>query len=427
MAIMRKNDLLLLEKNLAAVEAGKWGFPEAAAIIALYNEAKDFEGLRGFSRSLLARADLHKLDGHEDFVAYMGIVADISLKDAVSLLADGESFLKKYPASDMFEAVTAQLDGALSMPRPPRAAVAPPEAAGPEPREHPHMPEGLLGRAEVFARRAHGRQRYGAYPYAKHLEDTVRIMGRFLEQDAALFCAAWLHDCIEDTQTSAEALRVEFGERISELVLAVTRRATVSGKEELGEYYARIKATPGAVTLKLADRIANVEACLNGMNTSQLLKYREKHPGFRAALQGSENEDLWRHLQMVIQRDSPLFLRQESFACAVCGAAAAAVTLVPSGSPLLGSATPPGFLIEGFMGSAMFGGLKAVDAALIALEGRDLEALRQICWEAGSFECRLCRRVYCLRHWRTKVEFDDGFYDCTRGTCPNGHTQLLDD
>ncbi|MDO8806468.1 MAG: HD domain-containing protein [Elusimicrobiota bacterium] len=424
---MRGNDPLLLKKNLAAVKAGEWGFAEAAAIIAFYNDAKDFAGLRGFSRSLLAREDLQKLDGHEDFVAYMGIVADSYLSDTAALLSDGESFLKKYPASDMFEAVKLLMEGAITPARLPGVAVSPPVAAGPGPCGQPHVTERLLSRAEAFARRAHGAQRYGAYPYAKHLEDTVRILGRFLNQDTALFCAAWLHDCIEDTQTGADALRAEFGERIAGLVLAVTRRATALGKEELGEYYARIKATPGAVTLKLADRIANVEACLNGTNAGQLLKYRQLHPRFCTALQGSGNEALWEHLLLVIRRDSPLFLRQESFACVVCGTTAATVTLVPAGSPMLGSIVSPGFLIEGFMGSALSGGLKSVDAALAALKGRDLEALRKICWEAGCFECHVCRRVYCLRHWNTRVEFDDGFYDCTRGTCPDGHTQLLDD
>lgn len=104
-ATVSPDDPLLLENGLAAVDAGTWGFPEAAAIIAHYNDAKNFEGLRGFSRSLLARADLQKLDGQDDFVAYMGIVADISLRDTVALLADGKSFLKKYPASDMLEGV----------------------------------------------------------------------------------------------------------------------------------------------------------------------------------------------------------------------------------------------------------------------------------------------------------------------------------
>ncbi len=113
-----------LKKKLAAVEAGKWGYVDVAGIIGIYNEAKDYDGLRRFSRSLLARSDLKKLDGHDDFVAYMGIVADINLKDGAAQLADGEKFLKSYPASDMFEAVKAQLDGAIAMSRMAKPAAA---------------------------------------------------------------------------------------------------------------------------------------------------------------------------------------------------------------------------------------------------------------------------------------------------------------
>ncbi len=40
----------------------------------------------------------------------------------------------------------------------------------------------------------------------------------------------------------------------------------------------------------------------------------------------------------------------------------------------------------------------------------------------------LRRRRYRERCWDVEPpEFDDGFYDCTRGTCPKGHPQTLDD
>ena len=45
-----------------------------------------------------------------------------------------------------------------------------------------------------------------------------------------------------------------------------------------------------------------------------------------------------------------------------------------------------------------------------------------------AFVCRECGVVYCESCWNVgPPEFDDGFYDCTRGTCPKGHTQTLDD
>ena len=45
-----------------------------------------------------------------------------------------------------------------------------------------------------------------------------------------------------------------------------------------------------------------------------------------------------------------------------------------------------------------------------------------------GFFCNACARVYCHACWTIgPPEFDDGFYDCTRGTCVEGHTQTLDD
>lgn len=41
--------------------------------------------------------------------------------------------------------------------------------------------------------------------------------------------------------------------------------------------------------------------------------------------------------------------------------------------------------------------------------------------------CPACGRVYCRSHYQLVTEYDDGFYDCTRGTCPEGHRRMVDD
>ena len=41
--------------------------------------------------------------------------------------------------------------------------------------------------------------------------------------------------------------------------------------------------------------------------------------------------------------------------------------------------------------------------------------------------CPNCDRAYCKDHWDLEEEWDEGFYDCTYGTCPEGHRRLLDD
>jgi hypothetical protein len=41
--------------------------------------------------------------------------------------------------------------------------------------------------------------------------------------------------------------------------------------------------------------------------------------------------------------------------------------------------------------------------------------------------CPDCDKIYCWEHYNPVEEFDDGFYDDTMGTCPEGHTRMIDD
>jgi hypothetical protein len=41
--------------------------------------------------------------------------------------------------------------------------------------------------------------------------------------------------------------------------------------------------------------------------------------------------------------------------------------------------------------------------------------------------CPQCDRIYCARHYDTDVIWDEGFYDCTYGICPQGHRRMIDD
>ena len=45
----------------------------------------------------------------------------------------------------------------------------------------------------------------------------------------------------------------------------------------------------------------------------------------------------------------------------------------------------------------------------------------------APFYCPECGQAYCRADWHTYVVFDEGFYDCTIGTCPAGHRHTVDD
>jgi hypothetical protein len=49
--------------------------------------------------------------------------------------------------------------------------------------------------------------------------------------------------------------------------------------------------------------------------------------------------------------------------------------------------------------------------------------------ELTPFWCPDCGLSYCGRHWQTTNVFDDetGGLDCIRGTCPHGHSRMLED
>ncbi len=62
-----------------------------------------------------------------------------------------------------------------------------------------------------------------------------------------------------------------------------------------------------------------------------------------------------------------------------------------------------------------------------AILNRDMKPLLELL-ESGYPFCSKCSLAFCAEHW-TNIEpvFDDGFYDCTYATCPNGHRIMIDD
>lgn len=83
----------------------------------------------------------------------------------------------------------------------------------------------------------------------------------------------------------------------------------------------------------------------------------------------------------------------------------------------------------GFMGAVIkFGDHKSFAPFLSALAGGDYDKASAGDPDFVAFHCWTCGRDYCEQCWRIgPPEFDEGFYDCTRGVCPDGHEQVVDD
>ncbi|MGE3544876.1 MAG: HD domain-containing protein [Kofleriaceae bacterium] len=154
--------------------------------------------------------------------------------------------------------------------------------------------------ARSFAIERHADQRYGTAPYEVHLA-AVRAVLAEIGITGPLLSAAWLHDVIEDTATTKQEIVDRFGPVVAELVWAVTG-VGADRKQRNHAVYAKLRAVPEAVTLKLADRIANVEASL-GSSPEMLAKYRSEWPGFSEALAGLGDEALWNRLRRALGVD----------------------------------------------------------------------------------------------------------------------------
>jgi hypothetical protein len=121
------------------------------------------------------------------------------------------------------------------------------------------------------------------------------------------------------------------------------------------------------------------------------------------------------------------------FRCSLCSEVAATVTLIPKHLHHpdvlnLGAAT---LVLEDFIGKTREQVAESNEAALRdALVEKDARKLYEVQHLWAPFYCHQCQRSYCIKHWVVLPRFDDefpGFYDCSIGTCPQGHTRKVDD
>jgi guanosine-3',5'-bis(diphosphate) 3'-pyrophosphohydrolase len=123
---------------------------------------------------------------------------------------------------------------------------------------------GLILKALRFAAEKHNDQRRKdskASPYINHPILVAEILWRVGDvRDNVLLVASILHDTIEDTKTTPEEIKTEFGEDVLALVLEVTDDKSLPKqvRKQLQVEHAPHKSL-NAKLLKLADKISNVQ------------------------------------------------------------------------------------------------------------------------------------------------------------------------
>lgn len=114
---------------------------------------------------------------------------------------------------------------------------------------------------DLAAQRHRTQRRKGAHapPYVNHLVDVVRRLAEAGVADAEVLAAAALHDTVEDTAYAPDALRAAFGDRVADLVLAVTDDKALAKPERKRRQVEKAPTLPrDAQRIKLADKASNV-------------------------------------------------------------------------------------------------------------------------------------------------------------------------
>lgn len=132
---------------------------------------------------------------------------------------------------------------------------------------HPTDPIQSILRAAAFAARKHDGQTRadGVTPYFSHVSRVTLILSHvFGVTDPEVLTAAFLHDTVEDTATDYDELAEQFGERVADYVIALTKNVMLPKKRREEEYAARlIAATEPVKIAKLADLFDNLSDRVN--------------------------------------------------------------------------------------------------------------------------------------------------------------------
>lgn len=167
--------------------------------------------------------------------------------------------------------------------------------------------ENLIRKAYEFAIKKHDGQYFNdgsGTPYIEHCKRVFKTLFTVLPNNVknkeVLGATAFLHDVIEDTETTYKELENEFGDEIARNVLALSKNKNLPREERMGDSIERILMTSKeAQMVKLADRITNIDHLHPVWSYSKSMEYLEESIQIRDRL-GSCNEALCHVLEQKI-------------------------------------------------------------------------------------------------------------------------------
>lgn len=159
----------------------------------------------------------------------------------------------------------------------------------------------LIQKALNFATAAHkGQKRKSGEAFVEHPKTAAIILGQIFP-DTATICATILHDITEDTNTTDEDLRKEFGDEIASLVDGVTKLGHVRLRNSKDEYYVEnlrkmfmaVSQDVRVMLIKLADRLHNMRT-LNHLSKDKQQKIASETLEMYAPIAGRLGIGAWK-------------------------------------------------------------------------------------------------------------------------------------
>ena len=156
--------------------------------------------------------------------------------------------------------------------------------------------------ARTFAILAHADQRYGNHPYVVHLDAVAALVVPYGETAVTV---AYLHDTVEDTAVSLAEVEQQFGASVAACVSVLTDEAGATRAVRKAKTYAKMAQLSGEVELallvKVADRLANVRACVQDGRKALWSVYQSEHVAFKAAAyRAGQCDALWSALDALL-------------------------------------------------------------------------------------------------------------------------------